>query len=284
VFNLSFSSVVNLLHRHTEAQIREILSRSFLNFRNLKAARRDRRRLDAVQRQIAAATAPSRAESNRDKQRSGQNLRRLQRTARHLSARIHAREQGLFERFQDKVEFLKLAGYLEEDGSFNAGARALMHIQINEIFVTELLLDGVFEDVDEDELFGILTSIVHELPRTVLSRYPLRGRWRYLRERIMRVRNSDIVLGGSELMGYPVPFSPDLMPFGYLWAQGAPLAVLMNRLQSDIDVSGDLVGAFRRAKDLAGQLREVYREDPIMRDRLSHLMEKVSRDEVEVID
>ncbi len=280
-FNLSFSSVVNLLHRHTESEIHDILGRSFLNFYNLKSVERDRARLEALERKLQPASGDP---DGGDEERTGREVRRLRRAARSLARRIEARESGLIEGFRDKVDFLKLAGYINDDGSFNAGARALMHVQINEIFVTELLLEGIFEELDEDELFGVLTSIVHELPRGVVSRYPLAGRWAHLRARVLRVKTGDVVLGGSELMGFPVPFSPDLMPFGYLWAKGAPLSVLMNRLDSDIDVSGDLVGAFRRAKDLAGQLRAVYRDDGVLSGRLSDLIRKVSRDEVEVID
>ncbi len=281
-FNLSFSSVVNLLHRYTENEIREILDRSFLNFHNRKAAEQARKKLERVQRTIAEWSEQGTAGGGRAG--GHRELRRLKRLARNLSRRIEAHEANLIERFRDKVAFLKLAGYLNDDDSFNAGAHALMHIQINEIFVTELLLEGVFEEVDSDELFGILTSIVHELPRRTVVGYPLTGRWSYLRSRILAVKTGDIVTGGSELMGFPVPFCPELMPFGYHWARGEPLSRLMERLYSDTDVSGDLVGAFRRAKDLAGQLRAVFHDDETMTRRLTDLIRRVSRDEVEVID
>jgi hypothetical protein len=45
-----------------------------------------------------------------------------------------------------------------------------------------------------------------------------------------------------------------------------------------------LVGGFRRAKDLVGQIRGVYREDADTYERLTLLINKVKRDEVEVVD
>lgn len=49
-------------------------------------------------------------------------------------------------------------------------------------------------------------------------------------------------------------------------------------------MSGDLITGFRRAKDLAGQLRDVYADVPDMAERLRALIGKVRRDEVEVVD
>ena len=49
-------------------------------------------------------------------------------------------------------------------------------------------------------------------------------------------------------------------------------------------MSGQLVGGFRRAKDLVGQIRGVYRHDDATWERLSALIKQVKRDEVEVVD
>lgn len=281
-FNLSFSSVVNLLRQHSEAEIQTILDRSFLNFRNRKALLREREQLEQLEVRISEMERGQRGESHKDRPRD--NLKRWRKQARRLDYRLKEQEGALLANFKEKEDFLKLSGYLNDDGSFNAGANALLHIQISEILVTEILLEGIFEEADGDELFGILTAVVHELPRSVTSRLPLRGRWAYFRERLRGVKSSEVVVQGSALMGCPVEFSPELMPFGHMWAQGKSLSELMLRLNSDIDVSGDLVGAFRRAKDLAGQLRTVYREDDFMASKLADLIKRVSRDEVEVID
>ena len=49
------------------------------------------------------------------------------------------------------------------------------------------------------------------------------------------------------------------------------------------DISGDLISCFRRAKDLAGQLKAVYADVPDRRQMLTDLIRTVSRDEVEVV-
>ena len=74
-----------------------------------------------------------------------------------------------------------------------------------------------------------------------------------------------------------------LMPLGRMWSQGATFQQILGRLEYDTDVSSDLISAFRRAKDLAGQLREVYKDDPSLNATLRDVIRDVSRDEVEVI-
>ena len=44
-----------------------------------------------------------------------------------------------------------------------------------------------------------------------------------------------------------------------------------------------LVGAFRRAKDLATQLRSAWYDFPEKSEMVTQLLRKVSRDEVEVV-
>jgi hypothetical protein len=89
----------------------------------------------------------------------------------------------------------------------------------------------------------------------------------------------------AEVMTHqPVTWDPQMIAFGQWWAEGRPLSELLLNVQSPTDISGDLVGAFRRAKDLASQLRDVYEHDPAQQRELEALCRKVTRDEVEVVD
>lgn len=273
-FNLSFSSIVNLLHRHSESEIRDILDKSFLNFRNRAAIDREKAQLEEVRAELEEQ---QRAGAVRDTKKTEKRLRRMERD-------LSGAEGRLYDDLQRKLDFLKKAGYIDESNGFNAGARALMHVQIEEIFVSELILSGILEDVNEDELFGIFTGVVQELPRGVSVYGRPSPRWGELRDRIRAIREGEIVTAAEGLQSSPTHFSPELMPLGEMWARGDSLAAIMLRIRSEIDISGDLVGAFRRAKDLATQVRDAFRGYDLMTERLAHLTRKVSRDEVEVLD
>ncbi|MEZ4458875.1 MAG: hypothetical protein R3E66_03940 [bacterium] len=58
---------------------------------------------------------------------------------------------------------------------------------------------------------------------------------------------------------------------GEAWANGKPLSELIGMISNPTDLSGDLVGAFRRAKDLVGQIRDVYEDDAEKRKELTRV-------------
>jgi ATP-dependent RNA helicase HelY len=241
-FSLSFNSVVNLLARHPHAKIREIVEKSFLSFH--------RARKSAERSQRRGKKDPGSTQT--------------------------------WDEFQEKIRFLQDWGYIAEDGTFLAGALALQHMQIQEIFVTEVFLAGLFEGLDSATLFGVFTAMCMELPRGAFTR--LGREFKGLGRSIDRVRHSDMVVSAEQLTRVQVVWDPILIGFGKLWADGRPLNEILLNLQCPTDISGDLVGAFRRAKDLAGQLMGVWADDPSRIAMLRALIRSVSRDEVEVVD
>jgi hypothetical protein len=99
-----------------------------------------------------------------------------------------------------------------------------------------------------------------------------------------RIRHSEVVTHAEALTKLEVTWCPDMIAFGRMWAEGKSLEELSRLVVSQTDLTGDLVGAFRRAKDLIQQLRLVWWEDKVKRDELAELLKRVSRDEVLVVD
>lgn len=245
-FNLSFNSIVNLLERHDNDRIRQIVDKSFLTWR--------------------ARQSPDPNEKVR---------------ARVERLRAKAKTQT-WDEFEQKVAFLQNIGYLDDELGFNAGARVLRHLQISEVFVTELVLSGVFEDLEGPRLFGVLCGLTNELPRHAHPRFRMRPEDRALCRRVEAVRLSDAVVD-AEGFGGEVVWDPAVMHIGRGWADGVSLLDLATWIESDTDLAGDLVTGFRRAKDLVGQLRDVYADIPDFSAMLGDLSRLVSRDEVEVV-
>lgn len=253
-FNLSWNSVVNLLDRHPLERCREIVEKSFLNWWRERQA--ERLEQDG---------------SGDDKQ-----ARRLQKRA--------ARDRGrCWAEFERKVSYLQHIGYLDREGAFNAGATALKSVQMSEILITELILEGVFEGLHPHLLFGLLCALTNELPRHARRNFRPTGDEKALAAKVARIRFAPIVVDAEEMSGEQVPWDPDLIHLGRSWAEGRSLVELMLEVQSDTDISGDLITGFRRAKDLAGQLRDALSDDPARVEELGRLVRLVSRDEVEVI-
>ena len=109
--------------------------------------------------------------------------------------------------------------------------------------------------------------------------------FRGLARQIDQVRTSDVVTEAERLTRAEVVWDAQMIPFGKWWAEGRPLSEILLNLQSPTDISGDLIGAFRRARELAGQLKAVWEglEDGRGAE-LAALIRTVSRAEVEVVD
>jgi superfamily II RNA helicase len=261
-FNLSFNSVTNLIGRHDSEACRDLVYRSFLAWHLDHEA--ERATAEAARLEAAGA--------------SGKELRKLRRHAARSSDRC-------WHEFELKVGLLRDVGYIDAEGTFAAGARVLRHVQISEVFVTELVLNGVLEDLDDGTLFGLMCAIVSELPRGVTRHYHLPRSDIALVRTAERVLRAGVVTAADELAGTQTSFGPDLIPLGRAWHDGNSLDELMAKLSSRTDVSGSVISAFRRAKDLAGQLRQAYLDSGLDDhvDQLRRVLRAVSRDEVEVV-
>jgi superfamily II RNA helicase len=260
-FNLSWNSIVNLLATHELEQIRTIVEKSFLSWFMDHTAKK-------LREQASAAPAKRGIESKE---------------AKKLHKRADRAEERCWDEFQAKVGYLQSVGYLGDDLSFNAGAKVLRNLQISEILMTELVLSGALEDLEPNEIFGVCCAVTNELGRHVRCHARPSRDDKALMRTISNIHQGPVVTEASSITEVDVPFYPDLFLLGRAWAQGKPLQEVAGMLISDTDVSGDLISGFRRAKDLIGQLREVYRDDPDRAEALRELQRKVARDEVEVV-
>jgi superfamily II RNA helicase len=263
-FNLSFNSIVNLLDKYDERTIRTLLERSFKAFQMGRRADDLKETIDDVE--------PS----------SSRNARRKR---AHLERELaEARRPFLWEQFQRKVAFLRTHGYVDANDDLLGAGRVCQQIQFAEIFVTELFINGAFEDLSAEEVFGVMTGLVQSLPRSARVAKPDDEKWWGYYDMLGEIFESEPVWGAQELVGEETTFTPALMPLGERWALGDSLREILEDVSNPTDLSGDLVGAFRRAKDLVGQLRNVVADDEVRRRELTAVLKAVSRDEVEVID
>jgi ATP-dependent RNA helicase HelY len=276
-FSLSFHSVLRLVEQHEPDAVRELVGRSFLAWRLNARADQLVDQADQLEQGLRSAgwseeleVVPSRI------QKKVKDLRRLRRRAAQGSDRV-------WHDFQARFRFLMDIGYVQEDGTFNAGAKVLRHVQISEVMTTELVLSGLVHDLEPDLLFGVCCAMTTRLPKDVeLHRKPS-GECRKAAQAVKRIRYSDVVRASEDISGAEVQWEPDLIAFGLAWAQGRSLAELTLTYWSKTDCSGQLISGFRRAKDLMSQMRQAIIEDEDKATALKKVITAVMRDEVVVI-
>ncbi len=277
-FNLSFNSIVNLLERHGREACRGIVERSFLAFRE--------------QRQVVELTDEAHSKEHalrsvgwtpEEGKPKDPAIRKRVRELKQLKRRIDESGEWVWKNFQTRRSFLVDIGYLNADDQQNAGGRILRHIQIEELLTTELVLAGVFEELEPNLLFGVLVAMTGSLPRACFMRHREEPEIYELARRISAIRMGDVVTRGEALTGIAATWTPELIRFGVCWARGESLEELQRLYECETDLAGQLVSNFRRAKDLALQLRLAHAEDPFANARLRDLAKAVARDEVEVV-
>ncbi|MBN2800153.1 MAG: DEAD/DEAH box helicase [Deltaproteobacteria bacterium] len=265
-FNLSWNSVVNLIGNHDEEQLKILVGKSFLNWHLSQEAERSLKLAEELEEQA--------------QQPGGRGQFKEVKRLRRVAAR---RGERCWSEFQTKVNYLQKIGYIAEDRTFNAGARILQHLQIAEIALTEMILAGTLDGLSREELFGVLCGLGSQLPRAATLNLQPRSQDRQLLRDIGALMGSPMVQEAAEIAQLPVEWCPSMFEIGRRWAEGESLQDLFLHVSSPTDISGDLITAFRRAKDLTSQIRQVYREIPEQAEALTDLIWMVSRDEVEVV-
>lgn len=270
-FNLSWNSIVNLLQRNDREHVREIVQKSFLAWHLERSAEQHRTKADDLER-------------NAEDQSSESAARRARKEARRLRKRATREGGRCWDEFTQKERFLKRHGYLDDKGGFNAGATVLKHLQIAEIFMTEIVLAGVLEELDDPTLYGVLCGIVGSFPRKAQRNYGLDKPTRRLAHEIGGIRAAAVVAEAEHMTEQEVIWAPEWIPLGRAWVKGEDMVDVLAMVDTETDIAGDVVGTFRRAKDLCKQLAEVHQDMPDRAERLRDLVKRVGRDEVEVVD
>ena len=274
-FSLSFNSVANLLQRNPPERIKELVELSFLSWKRVLDAEKERQKAEELEEALSSLQFDVNYKKGSKKKTQKEINRRFN--------RAKEMEGKTWQEFEIRVAFLKKYQYISENGEFYAGGTALMNFQIQEILMTELFLNGMFEGVSDELLFGILTGLVVELPRSVFVYQARAKTYKNLIRDIHSIYVSDIVRDAARITQQQLVWEPQMIPIGKAWAEGQSLAELKGLFASTTDVTGTLIGAFRRAKDLLSQLRGAWADVPERQAALTTLMKLVSRDEVEVV-
>lgn len=282
-FNLSFNSVVNLLDRHNREldAIRQVIDKSFLNFHYLQQARREQAQLADIRASLVRdGWDPDNVEGAAPPRRLLDRAKRYRKVVR----ATEGTQDRVWLDFLDKIKILQGIGYLDDQMAMNAGAKVLKHVQIEEIFTTELVLSGILDRAEPALAFAAMCCMCNDFGRTTTVRERPRGEAASLARELRQIRFSDVVRRAEESAGTQVTFCPEMIPFGVAWYTGRSLTELLLLVESATDISGDLVTGFRRAKDMAQQLKRVYEGDEYMTTKLIDIIKTISRDEVEVVD
>lgn len=154
----------------------------------------------------------------------------------------------VFEDFNQKREILHRLSYLDDNGLLPRG-EVCRHLHVQEILLTELIFDGILEEMDVETLASFAAALVYE-PRPAEAVFPFAPpRWLAAAD-IAMARVNQRLSGFAEIKP---EIYPAITPLVRAWVQGRSL----NRILRDFPMSpGDFVTACRRAIDLLRQISD----------------------------
>ncbi|MCB8817718.1 DEAD/DEAH box helicase [Desulfosporosinus shakirovi] len=181
------------------------------------------------------------------------------------------KENAFLQEFEYKKTHLRQIGYLREDELLPRGTCA-SRIYVQELLVTELIYSDVFQQLDDDQLNALLSSVDFEARKndmfhrtSVFDSTPVKE----IAEYIQSICGQDAVR-----------YDPRVAGITHAWSQGSTFVEVQALCNLD---EGDIISVFRRTIDLMRQMREAV-GDSALRSRLKVCMGKLDRDEAAIME
>ncbi len=273
-FTPSYGMVLNLLERHTVEQAKELIEASFGQYLINETLTPFFEERMQVQQKLQYLQKPA---AKQDKQIAKAN-ERLKFLERHIQ-----RETNKYWRvFQALANILSVCGYLDANKPTKLGHLAQGIRSTNELFLAEVCISGVLENLHADELAAVLTALVTEE-----NRYDDRTRNAYNKNsnpqmdyalsNLGKIARRINKLQRDFSIDIPVQFSSTFCEISQAWAQGANWDDITANTRVD---EGDIVRVLRRTLDLCRQIQRA----PGMKDELVVLAAQaeklIARDEI----
>jgi len=267
-FTVTYNTVLNLVRKYSDEEIRDILSKNFATFQGERQRRRwsealerARQRLEALERQGADA---------RERRAARRRVRALERDL----AKPSPAEEYVWE-FEAKRRLLEELDYIR-DGKLTARGEFAAMINIQELLVTELFFEGWFHELDVDQINALAVSIDYE-PRKSEGRYPHNAfDVKAVERHVKRLAQLELDRVGTAT----VRFNDHAAQLAYRWSRGEEFARLLRGAYQD---EGDIVYMLRRGIDLLRQVRFACGEDELLKAKLLECIKRVDRDEVAIV-
>lgn len=175
---------------------------------------------------------------------------------------------------QLKTEILEDLDYIK-DGKLLPRGEFAAQIYTQELLVTELYFNGIFHELDRDQLNALIVAIDYE---------PRKGEF-YPRNLPFEVKPIKTIIRNL-IYRYGVDerdarFHPSISNLAYLWSKGMSFPDLLKEAGSIQE--GDIVQAFRRGIDIMRQIKAACAgQDQILSAKLKECMDLMDRDLIKV--
>jgi len=206
-------------------------------------------------------------------------IKKLFTRLRRTKEQIQYFQDYLFNIFQEKLRVLIDLGFVDESLHLLSKAEICKFLYIQELFVTELIYCDVLEQLDELELNALLNCIGQSERKRDHQKSKFQGPLKpHLLRKIRQIHQQLKSVGADHFD--PLEFNEQYASVAYLWSKGHSFNEIL--LLSDLQ-EGDVISSFRQTIDLLKQLKDVFRNEPIMVRKFNTCIDCLDRDVVKVI-
>ncbi len=207
-------------------------------------------------------------------------LQRYEKKAEQLTKNIATEKDIYWNKFKNHRAVLSKLGYLENDFPTEKGLLCSTIRAENELYIAEMLLSGILDDLTPAQLSAVVCSVITEdLRGDVFPSQPLSHPTRKALNQLKNVRKKIAVVQRDYDIDTEMYINSYYSPLIEMWVEGLSWEELTGMTQSS---EGDVVRVFKRTIDILRQIANAQYINPQLNQTAKDAIKAILREPIDV--
>lgn len=207
-------------------------------------------------------------------------LERYEKKAEQLTKNIANEKDIYWNKFKNHRAVLTKLGYLENDFPTEKGMLCSTIRAENELYIAEMLLSGILDDLTPAQLSAVVCSVITEdLRGDVFPSQPLSHPTRKALNQLKNVRKKIAVVQRDYDIDTEMYINSYYSPLIEMWFEGLSWEELTGMTQSS---EGDVVRVFKRTIDILRQIANAQYINPQLNETAKDAIKAILREPIDV--
>ncbi|MDO5304287.1 MAG: DEAD/DEAH box helicase, partial [bacterium] len=207
-------------------------------------------------------------------------LQRYEKKAEQLTKNIANEKDIYWNKFKNHRAVLSKLGYLENDFPTEKGMLCSTIRAENELYIAEMLLSGILDDLTPAQLSAVVCSVITEdLRGDVFPSQPLSHPTRKALNQLKNVRKKIAVVQRDYDIDTEMYINSYYSPLIEMWVEGLSWEELTGMTQSS---EGDVVRVFKRTIDILRQIANAQYINPQLNQTAKDAIKAILREPIDI--
>ena len=207
-------------------------------------------------------------------------LARFEKKAESITKNIAKEKDIYWNKFLNHKAVLGEMGYLERDFPNEKGLLCSYIRAENELFVSEILLSGILDDLTPSQLSAVICAVITEdLRGDIFVPQPLSKETRKALNQLKNVRKKIAIVQREHDIDTEMYINSYYSPLIEMWAEGCTWEEITEMSQSS---EGDIVRIFKRTIDILRQISAAPYINPQLNDTAKQAIKAILREPIDV--